>query len=1171
MAKRKNIVDSDDDAPESSQVSKRARTEDSDDLVQVPASRRPVINGKGKTTVEDSDDEDEEEDLHHDGQPTEEEEKKFEEDHGEAIRRKLELRRSTIGSIAEHGIIESVEMKQFMCHPHLTFTFGPQVNFIIGGKSAVLSAITVALGGKSNSTGRGSGLKSFIREGQHKAEVTIVLKNQGEEAYKPKEYGKSIVIRRAFTRDGSSSWKVMSKDGTLISNKRDELAAICDHMNIQVDNPMNVLTQGKILAIRGVAGYSSIFTDAARQFLNASHPSDKYKFFLRGTQLSQLSEEYDTCLDNINQTKKLLHQKKQILPDLRATFKEATARFQEASKAREQRFKADELKKELAWAHVAAKQGASLEMEVKFEELAKAERRLPRIEAELQTAESQFRLASQEVERYEREHSELGNIDHLNAQRDELQEKMRVNKNKLSDFKNDQNAMNSSLTALNRSIKDYDEKIAEETRRLEAHTQAKRDEINRRLDTAKEAVSEADRQNKDIIERKRNKLTERDEIKSKGQAAEVKLQQLQERIVECQTMINKCKEQEKNSLASYGYDIKGVLQSISKIKWHGDAPTGPFGLYVKLKDQKWAPLLRAQLGNLMMSFACTDARDRLQLKKILDQSNNFHVNVIISERDLFDYGAGEPRGDILTVLRALDVSDPYVLRVLINSANIERTVLAADRKVGDDILKSLGRGGVAWTADHMRVTRYPEGGGSSINLPRVKANDPQRMLFTTSDLATARRDWEKNLQAAESDYKGTQAEINQYRQVYDNVCHDIEMLSPLERNAYENLRSAKTSHAQLQEEANEEMPAGISGLQNAKHDAEAEKTSILEQFANLAERKAVIDEQQASLLREMNGFKQQIQNFEQHRGEIMAKIEEAVGNRLGAQNNQQFYRTKLENERKQVTEIDTIAKTLQEEFTSWSEHAEQYCEKVENPRKVGEVQRQLDSVQAALKERERRHGATIEEMTIEVNKAKGDLDNAERDIRSLSNLNHVKSLSTVYSVDAYSQIAQALRNSLLIRLDRWHEFRRHIALRCKLVFQYHLSERGYYGKVLFDHVNQTLQLKVQTDDQTLTQGRDKDPRSLSGGEKSFSTICLLLSLWDSIGCPLRCLDEFDVFMDAVNRRISMRMIIDTANASDKKQYILITPQDMGNVQVGNTVRVNRMSDPERGQGTLTFS
>ena len=35
-----------------------------------------------------------------------------------------------------------------------------------GGKSAVLSAITIALGGKTASTGRGTGLKSFIQEGQ---------------------------------------------------------------------------------------------------------------------------------------------------------------------------------------------------------------------------------------------------------------------------------------------------------------------------------------------------------------------------------------------------------------------------------------------------------------------------------------------------------------------------------------------------------------------------------------------------------------------------------------------------------------------------------------------------------------------------------------------------------------------------------------------------------------------------------------------------------------------------------------------------------------------------------------------------------------------------------------------------------------------------------------------
>lgn len=92
---------------------------------------------------------------------------------------------------------------------------------------------------------------------------------------------------------------------------------------------------------------------------------------------------------------------------------------------------------------------------------------------------------------------------------------------------------------------------------------------------------------------------------------------------------------------------------------------------------------------------------------------------------------------------------------------------------------------------------------------------------------------------------------------------------------------------------------------------------------------------------------------------------------------------------------------------------------------------------------------------------------------------------------------------------------------------------------------------------------------MSGGEKSYATICLLLSLWQAIGSPIRALDEFDVFMDSINRRISMKMMLDAAKSSDR-QFILITPQDMGNVQLGPEVRVHRMNDPERGQQALQF-
>ena len=71
---------------------------------------------------------------------------------------------------ADNGVIESVTCINFMCHSKLHVVLGPLINFIIGhngsGKSAVLTALTLCLGGKAASTNRGQSLKSFIKEGQ---------------------------------------------------------------------------------------------------------------------------------------------------------------------------------------------------------------------------------------------------------------------------------------------------------------------------------------------------------------------------------------------------------------------------------------------------------------------------------------------------------------------------------------------------------------------------------------------------------------------------------------------------------------------------------------------------------------------------------------------------------------------------------------------------------------------------------------------------------------------------------------------------------------------------------------------------------------------------------------------------------------------------------------------
>lgn len=184
--------------------------------------------------------------------------------------------------------------------------------------------------------------------------------------------------------------------------------------------------------------------------------------------------------------------------------------------------------------------------------------------------------------------------------------------------------MNRDLTNHNKRIAELQVKIDAEARKLQAASQATLSAIQARVNDCRAKLSSAD----DAFDSAHVELDEhtasKDEAEKRLQASQKEAAQLQKQVVELDEGISRCQAQQLNGLAVYGNNIKAVIQAIRDEAWFGKSPPiGPLGLFVELKDKKWAPPLKAIMGNTMMSFAVSDVRDRAKLKKILDRTNKY--------------------------------------------------------------------------------------------------------------------------------------------------------------------------------------------------------------------------------------------------------------------------------------------------------------------------------------------------------------------------------------------------------------------------------------------------------------------------------------------------------------------------------------------------------------------
>lgn len=188
--------------------------------------------------------------------------------------------------------------------------------------------------------------------------------------------------------------------------------------------------------------------------------------------------------------------------------------------------------------------------------------------------------------------------------------------------------MNSSKIRFDSQIEHYRQQIEVEQRKAEEFSHDKRQEAQRKLDEATERFNATDARIKALQQQRAQADEQASTTRREHDGLVAELNQQKRNIADFEAQLSLVAQRERNKLAPYGRNMERVLADIASQQWHGRAPVGPLGQYVRVRDSAWAPVMRVRLGALMTAFAVTDVRDRRTLEQILKRHGKYVIFLI---------------------------------------------------------------------------------------------------------------------------------------------------------------------------------------------------------------------------------------------------------------------------------------------------------------------------------------------------------------------------------------------------------------------------------------------------------------------------------------------------------------------------------------------------------------
>ncbi|XP_030374427.1 structural maintenance of chromosomes protein 6-like isoform X2 [Scaptodrosophila lebanonensis] len=555
---------------------------------------------------------------------------------------------------------------------------------------------------------------------------------------------------------------------------------------------------------------------------------------------------------------------------------------------------------------------------------------------------------------------------------------------------------------------------------------------------------------------------------------------------------------------------------------HINLPRGPIAKYISVPNPQYRDLIEHELTHSLRSFIVNSDEDRRKLRSIFERVyTTGHLPSIISSPfsdhvyDVSPYKVKKIENTSV-LIDEIKCDDPIVMNFLIDWCRIE-TVLITESKETAEYLTSdsenvppnLTR--VLVPNLYLEYIPAPHYSMYSLNLLsarllQVDINDRIRLL--EKDTVDVKR----SLLNAQIVFQKTNGLTINFKKEIKAKAPVIEQLSNENIKALEEIMEIEQyEYEELPEQ--DHLQKTMDSIRAKMSETERQHRLLLADLSEINEQKAQAEKQEAEERAKIIPIQENIESIEKEYLDIESKIRS-----LDTHYEANFVKLNKtielhENFLKQKADVERDLKEARDKAQKRGD-----CCEIENTEQ--EIRDKICHYKAKIKQFENYNGS-VEKVQQKLNQLRTKLQ------------------SQTENLQLAREAAKKLRISYHQRAQRYQRCRFHFFSMVDFQFQQALSLREFKSNVIIDHGANTMQIDVEPPSGNKT----SNSKTLSGGERSFTTVSLLKGLWSTSDHPFYFLDEYDVFTDEINRSFITQILIDEGNDYQNRQFCFLTPQD----------------------------